>query len=122
MDNYRITIEPISPTAMLLNPNPVSVEAAGYILGAIEIDPRQTGISCGEPVNGSVHTNIQGICVPDIIIHMINNLPEQILESVAMRILERRFGSHDSQQQTPSDAINLRAEFEQFLREAGYGD
>ena len=90
MNNYRITIEPISEQAMKYNPVPHTLEVSGYILGAAETDPAEIYRNTGDAGLAHMHIHAQGTHVPETIVHMIDELPAHIMEKVAMRILEKR--------------------------------
>ena len=95
MNNYRITIEPISEQAYQNQASPTVLEVAGYILGAAETEPGEEFRNPGELALGCMHIHAQGTHVPETIVHMIDNLPEHIMAKVAMRILEKRFTEQD---------------------------
>ncbi len=90
MNNYRITVEPISEQAMKNNPNTTVIEVDGYALGATETVQSDLFCKPGDRRIVQMHIHVQGTHLSDSIIHMIENLPEDILVQVAMKILKKK--------------------------------
>lgn len=108
MNNYRITVEPISELAMKHNANAIVIEVAGYALSATETVQSDLFCKPGDSRIVQKHIQIQGTNIPDSIIYMIENLPEDILVQVAMKILKKK----KMQQSNPSKPLITEPLFE----------